>query len=155
MVKVCCGWQHTVVLDDRGRVWTMGANKYGQLGWGWRDEERGREEEVAGLPRQVQWPAEVEGGLEGGWVEDVASGWSPVLAKTRDGQVWGWGRNTFGQLAQESSSTATANPVPRRLLPLTGCLPDGARVREIACGAESSVLIGDDWSVWACGSAFF
>ena len=157
VVKVCCGWQHTVVLDDRGRVWTMGANKYGQLGWGWKEEEMGKGEEVAGLPRQVNWPAEAEEGSEGGWVEDVACGWSHVLVKTRDGQVWGWGRNTFGQLAHASSNTATtaaaaaANAVPCRLLPLSGCLPNGARVREIACGTESSVLVGDDWSVWACG----
>ena len=162
VVRVWCGWQHTVVLDDRGRVWTMGANKYGQLGRGWKEEEEeegGREEEEEGLPRQVQWPVEVEGegGREEMWVEDVGCGWSHVLVKTRDGQVWGWGRNTFGQLAQvQESSTAAAavmvaSPMPRRLLPSSGCLPNGARVQEIACGTESSVAVGEDGSVWACG----
>lgn len=32
LVKVACGRQSTVVVDDQGRIWTFGDNKYGQLG---------------------------------------------------------------------------------------------------------------------------
>jgi len=32
LVKVACGRRHTVVLDEFGRVYTMGDNKYSQLG---------------------------------------------------------------------------------------------------------------------------
>ncbi|KAF9910929.1 hypothetical protein EC991_005103 [Linnemannia zychae] len=32
VVQVACGHSHTVVLDDRGRVWSCGWGKYGQLG---------------------------------------------------------------------------------------------------------------------------
>jgi len=32
IVKVACGRSHTICLDDRGRVYSMGNNKYGQLG---------------------------------------------------------------------------------------------------------------------------
>ncbi|PHZ12303.1 uncharacterized protein RHIMIDRAFT_142953 [Rhizopus microsporus ATCC 52813] len=31
-VKAVCGSCHTLVLDDQGRVWSCGSNKYGQLG---------------------------------------------------------------------------------------------------------------------------
>ena len=32
VIRVACGRRHTVVLDDKGRVWSFGDNKYGQLG---------------------------------------------------------------------------------------------------------------------------
>jgi len=32
LVKVVCGRRHTTILDDYGRIWTLGENKYGQLG---------------------------------------------------------------------------------------------------------------------------
>lgn len=138
VAKVWCGWQHTVVLDDRGRVWTLGANKYGQLG---RDLSAGDE----GLPQLVSWPADA-GEVE---VVDLACGWSHVLAQAKDGQVWGWGRNTFGQLGKETETVA--NPEPFPLLPASRCLPNGAMVARVACGTESSLLVGADGSVWACG----
>ena len=40
LVQVACGRRHTVVLDEHGRVWTVGDNKYGQLG---RVSGRGRD----------------------------------------------------------------------------------------------------------------
>ncbi|KAG0760415.1 hypothetical protein G6F62_004537 [Rhizopus arrhizus] len=32
VIKVACGSCHTIVLDDEGKVWSCGSNKYGQLG---------------------------------------------------------------------------------------------------------------------------
>ncbi|KAI8375987.1 regulator of chromosome condensation 1/beta-lactamase-inhibitor protein II [Radiomyces spectabilis] len=32
VVKVACGSNHTIVLDDQGTIWTCGSDKYGQLG---------------------------------------------------------------------------------------------------------------------------
>ncbi|CAO3665915.1 unnamed protein product [Rhizopus stolonifer] len=32
VVKVACGSCHTLVLDDQGKIWSCGSNKYGQLG---------------------------------------------------------------------------------------------------------------------------
>jgi len=32
LVAIACGRRHTITADDRGRIWTMGENKYGQLG---------------------------------------------------------------------------------------------------------------------------
>lgn len=88
--QVCCGWRHTVILDDRGRVWTLGgSNKHGQLG-------RAAVEGSPSVPQLVS-------SLEGRRVVDVACGWSHSLALVEDGQgrreVWGWGRNDRGQLA--------------------------------------------------------
>ena len=32
--RVACGWRHSLVVDDQGRVFTFGWSKYGQLGHG-------------------------------------------------------------------------------------------------------------------------
>lgn len=34
IVRVACGWRHSVVVDDVGRIWTFGWSRYGQLGHG-------------------------------------------------------------------------------------------------------------------------
>ncbi|KAG0187039.1 hypothetical protein DFQ28_006958 [Apophysomyces sp. BC1034] len=38
-VKVACGSMHTLVVDDKGYVWTCGSNKYGQLGRTLQEQE--------------------------------------------------------------------------------------------------------------------
>ena len=32
IVDVCCGYVHSVALDDQGQLFSWGGNKYGQLG---------------------------------------------------------------------------------------------------------------------------
>ena len=32
MIKVSCGWSHTLALSERGEVFVWGSNTYGQLG---------------------------------------------------------------------------------------------------------------------------
>ena len=34
VVRVACGWRHSVVVDKQGRIFTFGWSKYGQLGHG-------------------------------------------------------------------------------------------------------------------------
>ena len=41
------GWRHTLAVDDQGRLWAAGWNKFGQCGVG-------SNEEVVVAPRQVQ-----------------------------------------------------------------------------------------------------
>ncbi|KAI9278091.1 regulator of chromosome condensation 1/beta-lactamase-inhibitor protein II [Sporodiniella umbellata] len=38
-VKVVCGSCHTLVLDNEGRIWSCGSNKYGQLGRVLKDKD--------------------------------------------------------------------------------------------------------------------
>lgn len=98
--QVCCGWRHTVMLDDRQRVWVLGSNKHGQLGSpsaiAGGDIAGGVKAAIAGgEPVLVPLPPCL----------DIASGWShitAIVAGQGGKEVWGWGRNHMGQLARDN-----------------------------------------------------
>lgn len=112
-VKVVCGKQFTIVLDSVGRLWSSGtSNKYKELGRGGDYKEFGLVENSPGD------------------VVDVDCGWSHVLALTKDGTIFGWGRNDKGQIG--------------------GCKFPAA-VRNIACGSEFSYVVDCENTLWSTG----
>jgi alpha-tubulin suppressor-like RCC1 family protein len=74
----------TLVAKADGDLWAWGLNNFGQLGLG---------DSGSGTNRNV--PTVV--GTDGGWVA-VAGGFYHALAIKADGDLWAWGRNTYGQL---------------------------------------------------------
>lgn len=130
LVRVACGRRHTAVLDDCGRVWTFGENKYGQLG---RDIGDGKFDRV---------PRLVAGSLDekesGGF--DIDSGWSHTVVRTSKG-VYGWGRNDRGQLGTGSRENLSV-PTP---------LFENVNVQSIACGSESTMVLDNAGTILGCG----
>ncbi|KAL7533380.1 hypothetical protein ACHAXR_005195 [Thalassiosira sp. AJA248-18] len=153
LVQVTCGRRHTAVLDEHGRVWTLGDNKYGQLG-------RTLDSAVSkGKPQLVDGPL----GQAGSGCYAICSGWSHILALTRDVgseavNLYGWGRNDKGQLGMNSSQGYAA--VPQLLKP---CLDtDGSAagiesdnravlIQSACCGAESSHVLDIDGNIYSTG----
>ena len=147
LVRVACGRRHTAALDDRGRVWTLGDNKYGQLG---RADGAGSAE-----PQLVEGPL---GRVDSGCF-DIRSGWSHVLAVARDGDtgevaLFGWGRNDKGQLGMGTSPQDHVS-VPRALRPLTGARGDDGRraasILSARCGAECSHVLDAEGTIHSTG----
>jgi alpha-tubulin suppressor-like RCC1 family protein len=81
---VVLGEAHTTVLTTEGEVLTTGAGSYGRLGNGETSEDSLYFDAV-----------EI---LQEGTVTQIAGGKSFTLALTKDGIVYGWGRNHKGQL---------------------------------------------------------
>jgi alpha-tubulin suppressor-like RCC1 family protein/cation transport regulator ChaC len=133
LIKVACGRRHTVVLDDQGRVWTLGENKYGQIG---------RETNEAvwdATPALVHMPQDIS-------ICDVQCGWSHTIAlgKKTNGKLVavGWGRNDKGQLG-----TGIKVNIERPTL-----LFASLELQSIACGSESTIAIdADGKTLWSCG----
>jgi uncharacterized repeat protein (TIGR01451 family) len=77
-----------------------------------------------------------------GDVVSLAGGEFHALVAKSDGTVWAWGRNDSGQL----SGTGEGGDVPRQVrgLPATMAVA-------VAAGADHSLAILDDGSVWAWG----
>jgi alpha-tubulin suppressor-like RCC1 family protein len=158
LVQVACGRRHTVVLDEYGRVWTVGDNKYGQLGRDGKGETLSMTE-----PQLVDGPL----GQVGSGCCAIYSGWSHIIAITCDAddretgvKLYGWGRNDKGQLGTGTQSTHQTHVfVPHVLEPPllnTGSIPSCKKevensIHAACCGAESSHVIDAYGSMYSTG----
>ena len=101
------GTDFTVALTSAGQVWAWGGNRYGQLGDGGA--------KLRLVPERVRLPGMAR-------VGEIAVGQDHVLALTREGDIYAWGRNHHGQLGDGSRSH---RDIPVRV-PLQGAAHLGA-----------------------------
>ena len=149
LIQVACGRRHTVVLDEHGRIWTLGDNKYGQLGCAVEKTSNNTE------PQLVDGPL----GQVGSGCFAICCGWSHILALTRDENdviaLYGWGKNNMGQLGVKSSNGYSSTPqVLDPLLDVNKTATDsnGAiSIQSACCGAESSHVLASDGNIYSTG----
>mmetsp|Transcript_33855 Transcript_33855/g.81953 ORF Transcript_33855/g.81953 Transcript_33855/m.81953 type:complete len:1045 (+) Transcript_33855:60-3194(+) len=147
IIAVSCGGSFVVAVSAQGVVWTWGVSKHGALGHGKLLDER-------------EEPTTVEA-LRGQRVAKVACGWEHCLAVCRDhpSDVFCWGCGADGRLAN-SGSVDTLQPchvgldtILKEAVASQGSPPEVAKsIREIACGAHHSVVLGGAGAVVTCGS---
>lgn len=127
LVKVACGRKHTAVIDDSGRLWTFGDNKYGQIG----------------QTAEKSGPALVDISMP---CVEVHCGWSHTIVlcqQVDNGSLvaYGFGRNDKGQLG---IGTTEHQFLPVRLF-------SGITIKSMSCGSESTVVVDESGSVLSCG----
>jgi len=128
VVEVASGLTHCLALDQEGRVWAWGSNRYGELGIG-NNTFRTTPMQISGLNSVIA----------------VATGSSHSLAIARPYfTVWSWGRNQHGQLGD---GTNTDRNTPLEIPGLTG-------VKAIAAGSYHSLALKLDGTVWAWGQDY-
>lgn len=88
-VDIQGGTDFTVALTSTGQVWTWGGNRYGQLGDG--------SSITRVKPQRVRLPGNTK-------VRGISVGADHVLALSRSGSVFSWGRNTHGQLGDGTAA---------------------------------------------------
>ena len=125
VVAVAAGGYHSLALRLDGRVWSWGANWYGQLGDGTTNDQH--------APKIVSGLSDVR---------TLAGGGLHSLAVRTDGSVWGWGRNDFGQLGNDSIADSDE---PVKVSGLRGA-------SAVAAGSWHSLALKSDGSVWGWGN---
>ena len=133
------GGDFTFFLPGGGTPWAVGANDAGQLGDG----------SVAVSP-----PLFRATGAALGVVVDavqIAGGQAHGIALKRDGTVYTWGHNAFGQLGQGDSGAGTDRPMPTKVSFFDG-LAAGNEVIAVAAGAQFSAALTRQGYVYAWGS---
>lgn len=87
VIKVSASYSQTLALKGDGKVWAWGNNYYGELG------------DASGIQKQ-QRPVRVAH-LEG--IVDIEAGELYSMAIKRNGSLWAWGNNMYGQLGDGST----------------------------------------------------
>ncbi|SEO82608.1 MerR family transcriptional regulator [Paenibacillus sp. OV219] len=123
---ISAGGCHGTALREDGTVWTWGFNPEGQLG------DRTFDAKCSIMPRMVIGLTDVQ---------TVAAGGRFTLALRKDGTVWSWGSNNFGELGDGSyENNRSAKPIQG----LTDII-------HIAAGTKHAMALDKDGSVWLWG----
>jgi alpha-tubulin suppressor-like RCC1 family protein len=115
VTAVAAGQYHNLAVTSTGALYAWGSNSFGQLGNGTTVSST--------VPVQVTLPAGVK-------ATAVGAGDSHSLVVTSAGAVYAWGKNTFGQLG---NGTTTGSDVP-----VLVALPAGVTATSVAAGGVSS-----------------
>lgn len=124
VISVASGQHHTVVLRGNGTVLSWGENKYGQLG-------------VNTNFANSFVPLEV---FNNEALTNVYSGWTHSAALTNNGEVFTWGRNTYGQLG-----------APREVPYVPEKIPTLQNVGQYTAGSEHNLAVTNDGKLFSWG----
>lgn len=130
IIKVAAGNNFSIFLTDNGLIFTSGTSCLG------RDEDR-----LSNLTLQSK--GEIVSSLLEVDIIDIAAGSSHVLACSRNGDVYVWGDNKFGELGIGDKSSH---------LPMQLLFPRGVKIIKVFAGQDASAFIDTKYSLWLCGS---
>ena len=102
VIQVCGGSGHTLALTQRGHVYSMGCNNYGQLGLG-ADHQLSNNNNDRKTPFQID-PVHFDYEK----IIQICCGYFYSMALTQKGNVYSWGNNAHGQLGQGNVSSQNA-----------------------------------------------
>ncbi|XP_069702468.1 probable E3 ubiquitin-protein ligase HERC4 isoform X3 [Periplaneta americana] len=133
VIQITCGQNHCLALTQNGELYAWGCNSYGQLGLGTQSDSQ-------------QKPCLVSS-LSGIPIAFIACGGNHSFAVSKSGAVYGWGKNTFGQLGLSDDND---RHFPSQLKTLRSI-----KVKYIACGEDFSVFLTKDGGVFTCGAGMY
>ncbi|KAL6443146.1 hypothetical protein ACFW04_002830 [Cataglyphis niger] len=129
--KIVGGAGHTLILDRDGRIYSCGLNDKGQTGNG-NIEQRNilTFQKICALKHEV--------------IVDVCCGWDCSAALTRDGELYVWGSNRYGQLGLDHSIFPTILQ-PRKI-------SIGERIRCVSMGLRHTAIVTESRELYTCGA---
>jgi YD repeat-containing protein len=185
LVKIATGANNSIAIDNNGRVWTWGYNLYGQLGDNSISSKRTPVSLLGANKTFCEIAADGEGnsmaidknGLIWTWgynlygqlginsivnkstptsilgsnktfckialgVANVAGTWVHAASIDKNGRIWAWGSNLYGQLGN-NSETSTRTPVSILGANKTFC--------QITGGYGNTIAIDNHGRVWGWG----
>lgn len=165
---VAAGYKFSIAIKKDGTLWGWGAScnaetKKNALIW-WQNlggdmtnEEGGYydplsdslvyydkneyciNEEIVGILSKI--PVQIKN-ISG--VETASAGYGHVLALKKDGTVWSFGCNTFGQLGNREAVNKKPNAIPQKIDELKDII-------EVSAGYRHSLALQKDGTVWGWG----
>jgi len=137
--QVAGGDNHTAAIKTDGTLWTWGSNSSGQLG---RNPDTSlRLTPVTTFAGGTNWADTATGEPEE--LYTLTGGYSHTAAIKTDGTLWTWGRNTDGQLGD--------NTTVDRSTPVT-TFAGGTNWKQVSSGGNHTAAIKTDGTLWTWGS---
>ncbi len=139
--SVASGANHTLFLKSDGSVWASGDNSAGELG---NNDSTGT---AQSSPVQVMIPVANGTPIALAGVVSISAGKQQSFAVDNAGQVWAWGANSNGELANGTTTNAI---YPTQVLdansnPLLGYVA-------VSTCNDHTIALKDDGSVWTWGA---
>ncbi|XP_066594728.1 secretion-regulating guanine nucleotide exchange factor-like [Prorops nasuta] len=123
VINVSCGERFTIFKDISGNVYGYGDNRYCQLGIGTNNQT------VDCIQIPIDSP------------DKIYTGWTHT-AVLKDGSIYAWGRNTYGQV--DASMNKDIQETPYKV-----CFPE--RIKRLAVGAAHNVALTESGKVLCWG----
>jgi alpha-tubulin suppressor-like RCC1 family protein len=136
---VAAGWTHSAALKQDGSLYVWGDNSWGQLGDG-----------AGGALSQTVFPHRL--GTDT-WKAVTAGGLFTVAIR-KDGTMWAWGDNNYGQLGNDNGGNGDYSLVPVQLLGKNGVTYDNDW-KVIVAGPYHVLALKNDGTLWAWGKNEF
>ncbi|KAM3967385.1 HECT and RLD domain containing E3 ubiquitin ligase 4 [Aphomia sociella] len=129
VIQIACGSYHSIALTNNGDLYSWGANSYGQCGLG-------------NVTNKEMKPQQITS-LLGVPIALIACGSNHTFVLSKSGAVFGWGKNTHGQLGLQDKEN--------RCYPSHVKILRNVKVCHIACGEDFTVFLTLDGGVFTCG----
>ena len=123
--NISAGANHTSAIKQNGSLWSWGLNSSGELGTGNNNSSRTAVRENT---NNTDW-------------ESVSNGYNHTLALDKNGTLWSWGSNYYGQLGL---GTNTNKNTPTRVTSLSN-------VVSISAGKYFSLAVDENGILWSWG----
>ena len=130
--KIACGYNHTILIDNKNQVYSFGSNNDGQLGL--------RDKNNRSYPERITKILD-----EGAKFIKIACGYNHTILIDNKNQVYSFGRNNDGQLGLGYMNNRS---YPERI---TKSPDEGAKFIKIACGDYHTLLLDDKNQVYSFG----
>jgi alpha-tubulin suppressor-like RCC1 family protein len=137
--SIDCGWQHSLALEDNGRIWSTGLNTDGRAGQG-------------GLSGVNGWTLCPNGtttnpALSEVTITQICSAENASVALDSTGNVWTTGTNTYGALGH--GDTSSRNYFERVTTNVNAA--SGVTAYKIATGSDRTRVLDTNGRMWVCG----
>jgi len=94
IIKIECGYTHSICIDSRGTLYVFGLQLYGQLGLG----------DISTRYKPIKHPLLSN-------IIDVSSGGDHTFVKTADYEIYAFGNNEFSQLGTKTENETQLTPI--------------------------------------------
>ncbi len=127
--QIAASGNYSLAIDEKGNIWSWGANSFGQLGDGTKTTSK--------VPKQI---TNYEGNVR---FTQIASASDHALALDEQGNIWLWGHNNKGQLG---NGTTEESLVPKQMTN-----DEKLKFMQISAGGNHSLALDERGNIWSWG----